>query len=142
MYEGNDFGFQVRVAGPPEAFKNFIVVANKGPHDDGSGNITECTESSPCQGSQDWGGFPTAYTGRINQSDGKGWFFHGGGAAGETYDNMISRIVRGSGWKYLIPNDFEYRFTYEDDNYAWAAYTSGSLIRVPFEVWDITTALG
>ena len=25
---------QVRVAGPPEAFRNFIVVANKGPHDD------------------------------------------------------------------------------------------------------------
>ena len=51
---------------------------------------------------------------------------------------MISRIIRGSGWQYLIPNDFEYRFTYEDDNYAWAAYTSGSLVRVPFEVWDVT----
>ena len=54
------------------------------------------------------------------------------------YDTMISRIIRGSGWKYLIPNDFEYRFTYEDDNYAWAAYTSGALVRVPFEIWDVT----
>jgi len=122
-------GLAWKVTGPPNAFKNFIVVANK----DGS-----CTEEAPCQGTQDWGGFPTAYTGRNNQSDGKGWFFHGGGAAGNSYDNMISRIIRGSGWQYLIPNDFEYRFTYEDDNYAWAAYTSGSLVRVPFEVWDVT----
>ena len=51
---------------------------------------------------------------------------------------MISRIIRGSGWKYLIPNDFEYRFTYEDDNYAYAAYTTTSLLRVPFEMWDVT----
>ena len=64
--------------------------------------------------------------------------FHGGGAAGNSYDNMISRIIRGSGWKYLIPNDFEYRFTYEADNYAYAAYTSGALVRVPFEIWNIT----
>ncbi len=141
LYEGNDFGFQVRVAGPPEAFNNFIVVANKGPHDDGSGNMTECTENSPCQGSQDWGGFPTTFTGRINQSDGKAWFFHAGGAADNTYDIMISRIIRGSGWQYLIPNDFEYRFTYADSNYAYAAYTTGSLVKVPFEVWDITNGV-
>ena len=64
-------GLTWAVTGPPDAFKNFIVTANA----DGS-----CTEAAPCQGSQDWGGFPTAYTGRQNQSDGKGWFFHGGGA--------------------------------------------------------------
>ena len=122
-------GMAWKVTGPPNAFKNFIVVANA----DGS-----CTEEAPCQGSQDWGGFPTAYTGRNNQSDGKGWFFHGGGAAGNSYDNMISRIIRGSGWTYLIPDDFEYRFTYDDDNYAWAAYTSGALSRVPFEMWNAT----
>jgi len=74
----------------------------------------------------------------VNQSDGYAWMFHGGGAAGNSYDNMISRIIRGSGWKYLIPNDFEYRFTYEDDNYAYLAYTSGSLVRVPFEIWNVT----
>jgi len=51
---------------------------------------------------------------------------------------MISRIIRGSKWTYLIPYDFEYRFTYEDDNYAYLAYTSWSLIRVPMELWNVT----
>ena len=126
-------GLAWKVTGPPDAFKQFAVVANK---DD------SCTEAAPCQGTQDWGGFgglvPDTSPGRVNQSDGYAWFFHGGGAAGNSYDNMISRIIRGSGWKYLIPNDFEYRFTYEDDNYAYLAYTSGSLVRVPFEMWDVT----
>ena len=126
-------GLAWKVTGPPNAFKKFNVVANK----DGS-----CTEEAPCQGTQDWGGFgslvPDTSPGRVNQSDGYAWFFHGGGASNNAYDTMISRIIRGSGWKYLIPNDFEYRFTYEDDNYAWAAYTSGALVRVPFEIWDVT----
>ena len=126
-------GLAWKVTGPPNAFKQFAVVANK----DGS-----CTEEAPCQGTQDWGGFgslvPDTSPGRVNQSDGYAWFFHGGGASNNAYDTMISRIIRGSGWKYLIPNDFEYRFTYEDDNYAWAAYTSGALVRVPFEIWDVT----
>ena len=122
-------GLTFKVVGPPNNFKNFLVVANA----DGS-----CTEEVPCQGSQDWGGFPTAYTGRVNQSDGKGWFFHGGGASGSGYDVMISRIIRGSGWTYLIPNDIEYRWTYEDDNFAYAAYTSGALVKVGFELWNVT----
>jgi len=122
-------GLTFKVTGPPNAFKDFLVVANG----DGS-----CTEEAPCQGSQDWGGFPTAYTGRNNQSDGKGWFFHGGGAGGNSYDAMIARIIRGSGWKYLIPNDIEYRWTWEPDNYAYAAYTTGSLVRVGFEIWNKT----
>jgi hypothetical protein len=122
-------GLTFKVTGPPDAFKNFLVVANG----DGS-----CTEEVPCQGSQDWGGFPTAYTGRVNQSDGFGWFFHGGGASSGGYDTMISRIIRGSGCKYLIPNDLEYRWTYEDDNWAYAAYTSGSFVKVGFEIWNKT----
>jgi len=122
-------GLTFKVTGPPNAFKNFIVTGNA----DGS-----CTEDVPCQGSQDWGGFPTAYTGRANQASGDGWFFHGGGSSSGSYDTMISRIIRGSGWKYLIPNDFEYRFTYEDDNYCYLAYTTGSLVRVPFEIWNVT----
>ena len=122
-------GLEFKVTGPPNAFKNFLVVANL----DGS-----CTEEVPCQGSQDWGGFPTAYTGRVNQSDGYGWFFHGGGSSSGSYDTMISRIIRGSGWKYLIPNDIEYRWTWDDDNWAYAAYTSGSLVKVGFEVWNKT----
>ena len=121
-------GLTFKVTGPPNDFKNFLVVANA----DGS-----CTEEVPCQGSQDWGGFPTAYTGRVNQSDGKGWFFHGGGGGGG-YSDMISRIIRGSGWTYLIPNDIEYRWTYEADNFAYAAYTSGSLVKVGFELWNVT----
>jgi len=127
LYWGNDFGFQVRTTGPSEAFKDFLVTAH------GGGTL-----DTALQGAPDWNGFPTAYTGRVNQSNGTGWFFHGGGASSGSYDTMISRIIRGSGWKYLIPYDFEYRFTYEDDNYAYLAYTSNDLIRVPMELWNIT----
>ena len=120
-------GLTFKVTGPPNAFKNFLVTAHGGG-----------VQDPPLQGSQDWGGFPTAYTGRVNQAIGTGWFFHGGGSSSGSYATMISRIIRGSGWKYLIPNDFEYRFTYEDDNYAYLAYTSWSLIRVPMELWNVT----
>jgi hypothetical protein len=120
-------GLTFKVTGPPNAFKNFLVTAHGGGAQD-----------PPLQGAQDWGGFPVAYTGRVNQAIGTGWFFHGGGSSSGSYDTMISRIIRGSGWKYLIPNDFEYRFTYEDDNYAYLAYTSWSLIRVPMELWNVT----
>ena len=127
LYWGNDFGFQVRSTGPADAFKNFLVTAH------GGGTLDKAL-----QGAQDWGGFPVTYTGRVNQSNGTAWFFHGGGASSGDYNTMISRIIRGSGWTYLIPDDFEYRFTYEDDNYAYLAYTSWSLIRVPFEMWNVT----
>jgi len=120
-------GLTFKVTGPPNAFKNFLVTAHGGGAQD-----------PPLQGAQDWGGFPVTYTGRVNQSNGTGWFFHGGGAGGNAYDVMISRIIRGSKWTYLIPNDFEYRFTYELDNYAYLAYTTWSLVRVPFEMWNIT----
>jgi len=120
-------GIRVRAVGTPNAFKNFLVTAHGGGAQD-----------PPLQGAQDFNGFPVTYTGRVNQSNGTGWFFHGGGASSGSYDAMISRIIRGSEWKYLIPYDFEYRFTYEDDNYAYLAYTSTSLIRVPMELWNIT----
>lgn len=120
-------GMTFKVTGPPNAFKDFLVTAHGGG-----------VQDPPLQGSQDWGSFPTAYTGRVNQNDGKGWFFHGGGASASGYDVMISRIIRGSGWKYLIPDDFEYRWTWENDNYAYAAYTTGSLVRVGFEMWNTT----
>ena len=124
-------GLTFKVTGPPNAFKNVLVTANG----DGS-----CTEATPCQGSQDWGGWPTAYTGRVNQSNGTGWFFHGGGAASGGYSDMVARVVatRANKWTYLIPNDFEYRFTYEDDNYAMFYWMNHSLVKVPFEFWNIT----
>jgi hypothetical protein len=110
-------------------FDDFSVIANA----NGS-----CTESSPCQGSQYWGNFNQTYTGRANQSDGSDWFFSGGGASDNQYQSMLNRIIRGSGWDFLANDVFEYRWTYEDDNYAFNAYGNGSLIRVPFEVWNVT----
>jgi len=80
-------GLTFKVTGPPNAFKNFLVTAHGGG-----------VQDPPLQGAQDWGGFPVTYTGRVNQSNGTGWFFHGGGAGGNAYDVMISRIIRGSKW--------------------------------------------
>ena len=57
------------------SFENILVTAHGGG-----------VQDPPLQGAQDWNGFPTAYTGRVNQKDGSGWLFHGGGAAGGSYD--------------------------------------------------------
>ena len=124
-------GLAWKVTGPPNDFKNFIVVANAD---------SSCTEEAPCQGTQDWGGFPTEYTGRVNQSDGYAWFFSAWNPGGNSYSQMVSRTVetRPSGWTYLVPNDFEYRWTWKDDNYAYQNWYSGDLTRVGFEVWNVT----
>lgn len=130
----NKAGADTVIAG----FDNIVVVANA----NGS-----CTESAPCQGAQDWGAFPITNTGRKNQSDGTGWFFHSGLVKSGYYRSMLNKLIRYNGWNYLANKTFEYRWTYATDNYAYSAYPSnyngavqrdGSLIRVGFEIWNVT----
>ena len=120
-------GFQLRVLGAPLNFKAFEVTAHAGG-----------VQDPPLQGATDWGGFPVEYTGRVNQQNGSGWFFAGGGASSSSYSNFLSRTIT-SGWSNLIPNDFEYRFTGKGTgNYAWDVWGVGALVDVPFEIWDVT----
>ena len=120
-------GLTFKVTGPPDNFKKFLVTAHGGGAQD-----------PPLQGSQDWSGWPTSYTGRVNQSNGTGWFVHAGGASSGSYSTYLSRVIRGSKWAYLIPDDFEYRFTYEADNYGMFYWSGHSLIIVPYEIWNVT----
>ena len=120
-------GFQLRVLGAPLSFKDFQVTA------DASGPVDY-------QGSQDWGGFPTPQrNGRVNQSNGASWFIQAGGAADSGYETFLGRTIRGSGWDYLIPDDFEYRFVgMGTGNWVYSAYNTGNMVEVPFELWNVT----
>ena len=115
-------------------FDNFLVTQNG----DGS-----CTEIAPCQGSQDWSGFPTILAAdRQNQTtaggDGKPWFIHAGGA-GNNFSSFVDSVIGENGWDYLANDVFEFRWTWEDDNYAYSAYNNkGALLRVGFEAWNVT----
>jgi len=126
-------GVQIHVTGAPDDFKDIYVTAN------GSGELDPVAE-----GTADWMGWPNTglsdVYGRSNQANGTFWMFAAGGMADYTYDSFLARAVvgRSNKWTYLVPNDFEYRFTYDDDNYIYMAYSTGSLVKVPFEIWDVT----
>jgi len=120
-------GFQLRVEGAPLAFKDFLVTQ------DASGAVDY-------QGAQNWGSFPTTgKNDRVNQSNGTSWFIQAGGASSSAYSVFLDRVAntRGNKWKYLIPHDFEYRFT-GLGNGNWANDWDGHYIDVPFEIWNVS----
>ena len=131
-------GVQVAVQGPPPDFKNFEMVANAaGPID------------PPEAAALDFQGFPTP--GGANPDDpqqvGDGhWAFHTGddavgpssGSRG-SYSSFLSRSMRGDNFDRAVPFDFEMRFTVEG-SYAVQAFTTGNVVTVPFELWNIGLA--
>ncbi|MCD6250082.1 MAG: hypothetical protein J7J98_07130 [candidate division Zixibacteria bacterium] len=143
-------GFVVRVSGPPpgQMFTGFQVVAN------GAGPI-----DPPESGAAPWYGFPVptevdedGYPTDGQQVGDGAWLFstgdNGGTAGGGNrgpYDAFIARTFRGDPVRIanLGAYDWEMRFTGSNDNpgvnggYAWAAFSSGAAIWVPFELWRI-----
>ncbi len=71
------------------------------------------------------------------QSNYGGWFFqvHGGGTAND-YDSFLARVLRNDDWDRAKANIFEMRFT-DTPSKAWLAFTSGNVIDVPFELWNL-----
>lgn len=71
------------------------------------------------------------------QTNGSTWGFHAGPGTDASYTYFVSRVTRnGANWPFIIPNDFEMRFTAAGGK-AWMAYTSSSIVDVPFELWNV-----
>ncbi len=109
-------------------FTGFLAVAN------GAGPL-----SPPVGAAADFQGFPVPSRPGERQQVGMGqWMIHTyeNGTARPSYEDFLNRSVFGrpNGTRFLIPNDFELRFTTEGGK-AWNAFTDGSVVDVPFELW-------
>jgi hypothetical protein len=143
-------GIQFRVQGAPLDFKGFDMTAN-GLTPDITG--AECTYEITQIGadlkgvSADWyrdvllsinGG---ALSGCYDPMQaGGGYFFcvAGGPTIGD-HEAALGRWARnGDRWPRIIPNNYEIRWTGDASNpagKAWMAFTTGSLVDVPFSIW-------
>ncbi len=134
-------GMVVKVLGPPNDFLSFQVVSNGAgvldppeqgcfafnsngfPLLDGSDRPAERQQVGPAE----WG----IHTGQTSANDG-------------TFDYFKVRTTQsGARWSLIIPYDFEIRFTaaggvgYEPNAFVTGAGTGGTVIPVPFELWNI-----
>ena len=127
-------GLQIRVSGPPNEFKDFYVTQNAGGAIDGYAGA-----------SADYNGYPGMGRDNIDnqQTNGSTWFITTSSSSNYTYENFFGYITRytggygnpDGGMQYLIPDDFEFRFT-EDGGKMWDD-DAGAFIDVDMEVWNI-----
>lgn len=135
-------GMQVKVLGPPNDFLSFQVVSNAAgalnppeqgcfafnsngfPFLNGSDRPTEAQQVAPGE----WG----IHTGNV------------GATGGDLFDYFKTRVTQGGArWSRIIPYDFEIRFTaaggigYEPNAFVTGASSGGTVINVPFELWNI-----
>ncbi len=139
--------FTVRGPDPDPDYKDFQVTANAaGPVD------------PPAYAAITWNNFPNPaglplqdYAG-IQQSNGRIWMIHAGEAT-QPFASFVSRSLRdGENSPALGIRDYEIRFTQrcvdqiddaislEEDCLGLRAFSDGSIIEVPFEIWDIGVA--
>ncbi len=112
-------------------FTDFVVVANS------AGPL-----SPPVGAAADWQGFPGTGAPTDRQQVGPArWVVHTFESGFGSYEQFLNRSVfgRANGTRFLIPYDFELRFTSEGGK-AWNAFTDGSVVDVPFELWRIGVA--
>lgn len=131
-------GLQVKSIGPAKNYKLFLTVANA------AGPINPPTQGAfPFNAS----GFPfipedPSIDRPAPNVGGASWGIHTGMTAALTspagsYDIFLGRTTRdGGNFDLLIPFDFELRFTAAGGK-AWMAFTTGTVIDVPFEIWNI-----
>lgn len=135
-------GLQVDMSGAPNDFKRFLVTANAG------GKLA--TPNMGCFAFNS-NGFPTLdggpavttndrpQAGQMKNSNAL-WGIHTGmnsATMPATYAQFILRVPRdGANWPRIIPYDFEIRFTAAGSK-ALMAFSSGSIVDVPFELWNI-----
>jgi hypothetical protein len=72
----------------------------------------------------------------LENGNGGYYFATQGGGSPASEESYYARVFRGSNFSRAIPYDFEMRFT-EKGSKAWLAYTTGEIIDVPFELWNI-----
>jgi hypothetical protein len=131
-------GVMIKVTGAPQDFADFLTVANAaGPlnppeygafafNSSGFPHPTTADRPAPRQQS-------TVTLGS------QGWGFHtgAGGIAGDfTYSRFLIRVARNDNFDRIIPYDYELRFTAAGGK-ADMAFTTGSIVDVPFEIWNI-----
>jgi hypothetical protein len=134
-------GIVVKVLGPPNDFLSFQVVSN------GAGALDPPEIGCFAFNSN---GFPFLNGAdrptSAQQTDGSTWGIHTGytSANDGTFDYFKVRTTQsGARWPLIIPYDFEIRFTaaggvgYEPNAFVTGAGTGGTIISVPFELWNI-----
>jgi len=121
-------GIQVKVFGAPADWKSFQIVQNAAGAIDPPGAAGLAFQGFPTPGAAN----PDA----AHQASGQRWALHTGdnGSRG-SYAAFISRSMRGDNFSRVVPFDWEMRFTGE--SWAVKAFTSGAILKVPFEYWNI-----
>lgn len=141
-------GLLVKVFGAPNDFQNILCIAN------GTGKLA--VPDMGCYGFNSsgfpyWMGFDRpqvpnklAVAGSASAANGGMWGIHtgnGGIGTDPSFTNFKARVARsstgsGGNWGRIMPNDYEIRFTAAGGK-ARAAFTTGAVVNVPFEVWYI-----
>jgi hypothetical protein len=139
-------GIQFRVSGAPNDFKEFLTVSNaNGPIDPPEIGAFAFNASGfpflPYTISANYFGTPDALNDRPsdNQQAGEGHYGIHTGSVGDdlSFDHFKDRVTRSGGnYSHIIPYDFEIRFTAAGGQ-GQMAFTSGTVVNVPFEVWNI-----
>jgi hypothetical protein len=127
-------GLQVIVNGPPNEFKDFYTTENAG------GPIAGYAGASA-----DYYGYPGM--GRDNlgaqQTNGSTWFITTSNGSNKAYEDFFPYITRyaggygnsGGGMQYLIPDDFEFRFTATGSK--MLNRTTDEVVDTPLEIWNV-----
>ena len=137
-------GLLFTIRGPNPGFKDFQVTANAGGPVD-----------PPAYAAITWNNFPNNQGVGLDrsrqQTNGSIWMTHAGGAS-QAYDSFFSRSTRGGGNSpYIGIRDYEMRFTERcanqingviepTDCLGRRAFSDGSLIEIPIELWDTGVA--
>ncbi|MGB5529189.1 MAG: T9SS type A sorting domain-containing protein [Ignavibacteriaceae bacterium] len=143
-------GIQFRVLGAPEDFKGFDITANGNGTVEGGDAILSYEITQPGSDnlgiSSDWyrDVLLSPHGGALGVNDpmqaGGGFYFSvaGGPSIGD-HSSALGRWARdGARWVRIIPNNYEIRWTGDESNpagKAWMAFSTGSLVDVPFSLW-------
>ena len=127
-------GLQIIVNGPPNEFKDFYATHNAGGAIDGNAGA-----------SADYNGYPGMGRDNIGaqQTNGSTWFITTSNGDNKNYEDFFPYVTRysggygnpGGGMQYLIPDDYEFRFT--ETGSKMLNRTTDLVVDTPLEIWNI-----
>lgn len=135
-------GIQFKVQGAPLDFKGFDMTSNaNGPITETIGyDLTPAPTDIPAYSADWYRDVALSDASILNLETGMqaagGWFFvvAGDSTVGD-HVTAVGRWARGGdNFPTLIPNNYEIRFTQRGGK-GWMAFTTGTLVDVPFEIW-------
>ena len=127
-------GLQVIVNGPPNEFKDFYTTENAGGPIDGYAGASADYYGYPGMGRDNLG---------AQQTNGSTWFITTSNGSNKAYEDFFPYITRyaggygnsGGGMQYLIPDDFEFRFTATGSK--MLNRTTDEVVDTPLEIWNV-----